>query len=161
VTVDDTSEFDREMSDVSARLKGAGPRTSSDKTAFFSKTEIGETVFAVSKADPSQVVNTFAALLNHSDEGGYSLGFARYAPNTVIPRHRHDCDQVVLVLEGSMSQGNRVLGPGCGYYTPAGRAYALAVGSEGCCYVEFRHRRLDDVGTEMLVQWPEDYQWLA
>jgi len=54
-----------------------------------------------------------------------------------------------------------VLGPGCGYYTPAGTAYALQIGPDGCSYVEFRHKRLDDVGTEMLAEWPEDYLWLA
>jgi hypothetical protein len=67
---------------------------------------------------------------------------------------------VVLVVEGSVRQGGRVLGPGSGYYTPAGAAYALQVGPEGCSYVEFRHTRLDDVGTEMLSEWPQDYEWL-
>ena len=156
-----TPEFDPAMSEVSGRLKGAGPRTASNKTSFFSLEDIGETVFTVSKADPDRVLTTFAALLNHSNEGGYSLGFARYAPNTVIPRHRHDCDQVVLILEGSARQGNRVLGPGSGYFTPAGKAYSLQMGPEGCAYVEFRHTRLDDVGTEMLEDWPDDYHWVA
>jgi len=100
-------EPDASMSEVSARLKNSGPRTTSSKMSFFSLEDIGETVFTVSRANPDHVLTRFAALLNHADEGGYSLGHARYSPNTVIPRHRHDCDQVVLVLEGSIKQGNR------------------------------------------------------
>src|ERR1700757_3881080 len=122
MTTDSTPEFDPHMSDVSARLKTAGPRTTSSKASFFSLEEIGEQVFAVNKDNPNQVLNHFTALLNHSDEGEYSLGWARWAPNTVIPRHRHSCDQVVLVVEGSVRQGNRVLSRGSGYFTPAGAA---------------------------------------
>ena len=152
------TDVDAGMPEASARMSAAGPRTRSDKVSFFNLSEIGESVFAVRKDAPTELVSTFAALVNHEDPEGYSLGFARYAPNTIIPRHRHNRDQIVLVLEGSLRQGSRVLGPGCGYYTPAGMAYTVSIGPEGCCFVEFRHSRLDDVTTEMLAPWPQDYQ---
>src|SRR4051794_16410546 len=51
-------------------------------------------------------------LLNQTDAAGYSLLGVRYPPHAYIPRHRHDADQVVLVLEGELYQGNKVVRAG-------------------------------------------------
>lgn len=71
-------------------------------------------------------------------ENAPSLIEYSFQPNFVVPRHHHDTDQIVLVLEGNLKQGNRELGPGDGYFTPAGTTYSVSAGEEGCRFVEFR-----------------------
>jgi quercetin dioxygenase-like cupin family protein len=90
-------------------------------------------------------------LLNQTDANGYSLQGVKYPPNAYIPRHRHDVDQVVLVLEGELRQGNRIVNAGSGYFTPAGDAYAVKAGPEGVHLVEFRH-----AGLNFSTEWVED-----
>jgi hypothetical protein len=73
-----------------------------------------------------------------SDHDGVSLGVYSFPPNFSLPRHWHDCDQIVFVLEGSMSTGNRKLRPGEGYYTRAGATYSFTAGPRGVRFMEFR-----------------------
>ena len=72
------------------------------------------------------------------DNDGVSLGVYSFPPNFSLPRHWHDCDQIVFVLEGPMSTGNRQLRPGEGYYTRAGATYAFTAGPRGVRFMEFR-----------------------
>jgi len=90
-------------------------------------------------------------LLNQTDANGYSLQGVKYPPHAYIPRHHHDADQVVFVLEGELSQGNKVVKAGSGYYTPAGNAYAVKAGAEGVRLIEFRHSPLT-----FSTEWVED-----
>ncbi len=69
---------------------------------------------------------------------GVSLGVYVFPPNFSLPRHWHDCDQIVFVLEGSVSIGNRQLRPGEGYYTRAGATYSFTAGPRGARFMEFR-----------------------
>jgi quercetin dioxygenase-like cupin family protein len=69
---------------------------------------------------------------------GLSLGCYTFAPNFSFPRHHHDSDQIVLVVEGSMSLGNKVLNPGAGYFTRAGATYSFTAGPAGVRILEFR-----------------------
>ena len=69
---------------------------------------------------------------------GISLGVYTFPPNFRLPRHWHDCDQIVFVLEGSMSTGNKQLRPGEGYYTRAGATYSFTAGPRGVRFMEFR-----------------------
>jgi quercetin dioxygenase-like cupin family protein len=69
---------------------------------------------------------------------GVSLGVYSFPAGFSLPRHWHDCDQIVFVLEGSMSTGNRTLRPGEGYYTRAGARYAFTAGPRGVRFMEFR-----------------------
>ena len=48
------------------------------------------------------------------EHDGISLGVYTFPPNFSFPRHFHDCDQIVFVLEGSVSTGNKQLRPGRG-----------------------------------------------
>ena len=79
-------------------------------------------------------------LLADPDNDGMSAGCYYFEPNFVMPRHYHDTDQVVLVVEGELRQGNKVLKPGSGYFTPAGSPYAFTAGPAGCRIIEFRDR---------------------
>jgi quercetin dioxygenase-like cupin family protein len=72
------------------------------------------------------------------ENDGVSLGVYAFPPNFSLPRHWHDCDQIVYVLEGSVSIGNRQLRPGEGYYTRAGATYSFTAGPRGARFMEFR-----------------------
>lgn len=72
------------------------------------------------------------------NEDGMSLGAYWFEPNFTMPRHHHDTDQIVYVVEGELHQGKRVLKPGDGYFTKAGTTYAFKAGPEGCRILEFR-----------------------
>lgn len=76
----------------------------------------------------------------HADieNDGISLGVYSFPPNFTLPRHWHDCDQVVFVLEGAVSVGNRQLRPGEGYYTRARATYSFTAGPRGVRFMEFR-----------------------
>jgi hypothetical protein len=63
-------------------------------------------------------------------------------------RHKHKVDQVILVTEGSMKHGNKVLEPGDGYFTPADTPYTFEVGPEECSFVDFRLGAPEDVTSE-------------
>ena len=93
-------------------------------------------------------------LLNQGP-GGYSLVESDLAPGTRVPRHRHNLAQVALILEGSMKHGNKVLGPGDGYFTPPEGAYSFVVGPEGCRYVEFRLGAVEEITSDVLETNPE------
>lgn len=71
-------------------------------------------------------------------EDGLSLGAYWFEPDFVMPRHHHDTDQIVLVVEGELHQGKRVLKPGSGYFTKAGVPYTFRAGPQGCRILEFR-----------------------
>ena len=72
------------------------------------------------------------------EHDGISLGVYTFPPNFSFPRHWHDCDQIVFVLEGSVSTGNKQLRPGEGYYTRAGATYSFTAGPRGVRFMEFR-----------------------
>jgi quercetin dioxygenase-like cupin family protein len=72
------------------------------------------------------------------DNDGVSLGVYSFPPNFTLPRHWHDCDQIVFVLEGAVSVGSRQLRPGEGYYTRAGATYTFTAGPRGARFMEFR-----------------------
>lgn len=97
-------------------------------------------------------------LLNQSTDRGYSLVEVTARPHTLVPRHKHSVDQVVVCIEGSMTQGNKVLEPGSGYYTPADHTYAYVAGPNGVRYLEFRNCPLDVAGTIFVEDDPA--RWL-
>ncbi|MBB3665617.1 hypothetical protein FB384_004575 [Prauserella sediminis] len=68
----------------------------------------------------------------------------RVVPNFVVPRHLHNIDETVLVLQGeywiehgpeSDPQVVRV-GPGCFFTSRAGTPYTMTAGPEGVTYIE-------------------------
>lgn len=61
-----------------------------------------------------------------------------WPPNFRAPTHFHDVDQIQLVVSGMASMGSRVLRPGDGVFTPAGRSYNFQTGRNGATILEFR-----------------------
>ena len=85
----------------------------------------------------------FRLLLNQPGPGGWSVLNGRYFPHQIVPRHWHDVEQVIIVQRGELRQGNRVFGPGDGYFTPAHQSYTITAGSEGAEFIEFRSCPID------------------
>jgi mannose-6-phosphate isomerase-like protein (cupin superfamily) len=86
----------------------------------------------------------FQPLLNQTDDNGWSVTCYIVPPESerlpyAVPRHYHEEDQVFIVLEGEVRQGNRRFGPGSGMFVPAGSTYGVQYGSEGARYLEIRH----------------------
>lgn len=86
----------------------------------------------------------FQPLLNQTDENGWSVTCYIVPPESerrpyAVPRHYHEEDQVFIVLEGEVRQGNRRFGPGSGMFVPAGNTYGVQYGPEGARYLEVRH----------------------
>jgi quercetin dioxygenase-like cupin family protein len=85
----------------------------------------------------------------------FSVLLMRLAPGFTIPRHSHETDQVVIVLEGEARQGNRVFKPGDAYFTPGNQPYSLTAGPEGCRTVEVRKHSLHELQTHWHEAKPE------
>lgn len=125
-------------------MQSAGPTSSSDKWTFFDMDEMNWTPVGLDPdADPDSVHTCLKALVNHTDEHGYSLQAVKYLPDSEVPRHRHDVAQIAFVVAGSVSLGNKFVGPGAGYYTPAFAPYKVKAGPDGVTMLEFRHSPLD------------------
>jgi quercetin dioxygenase-like cupin family protein len=142
----------RELSFFAQEKKGKGK---SRKSVYFDRTEMPEIIIAgisgmidvPDKVRENVDLDRYfdnqirvQPLLADQDNNGFSVGCYWFEPNFVMPRHKHDSDQVVLVVEGEMRQGSKVLKPGAGYFTPAGTPYGFTVGTAGCRIIEFRDR---------------------
>lgn len=140
-------------------------KSSTTKTSFFDRNEIEGIVFGerqltglITMPDTisDEEYRSFLAgrlttrILFDQGPQGFSLSESEVAPGTHVLRHKHNVPQLILILEGSMKQGNRELGPGTGYFTPADIPYGFVAGSEGCRYVEFRIGAIEDVTTEVV-----------
>jgi quercetin dioxygenase-like cupin family protein len=93
-------------------------------------------------------------LLNQSGDNAFSLVQVTAAPHTVIQRHKHTSDQVVWCVAGSMTQGNKLLEAGSGYFTPANQPYGFEAGPDGVTYIEFRHCPLANTETIFVEENP-------
>lgn len=125
-------------------MQSAGPRSTSDKWTFFNMNDMSWRAVGMEEdLDPDTTHTCLKALVNHTDADGYSLQAVKYLPNAEVPRHRHDVAQVAFVVSGSASLGNKFIGPGEGYYTPARAPYKVKAGPEGVVMLEFRHSPLN------------------
>jgi mannose-6-phosphate isomerase-like protein (cupin superfamily) len=91
----------------------------------------------------------FQPLLNQTDDNAWSVTCYIVPPESerrpyAVPRHYHEEDQVFIVLEGEVRQGNRRFGPGSGMFVPAGNTYGVQYGPEGARYLEIRHSKPSD-----------------
>jgi mannose-6-phosphate isomerase-like protein (cupin superfamily) len=124
-------------------MQSAGPRSTSDKWTFFAMDEMPWRAVGLEEGlDPDTTHTCLKALVNHTDADGYSLQAVKYLPDAEVARHRHDVAQIAFVVEGSASLGNKFIGPGEGYYTPAFSPYKVKAGPEGVVMLEFRHSPL-------------------
>jgi quercetin dioxygenase-like cupin family protein len=111
-------------------MEGAGPVTSVKDFSFFDINTMPER-----QVSPDM---TIQALVNHAEDEGHSMLMVRHLPGQFTPAHSHDVDQIVLVLDGSISQGNRAFTRGMGFFTPKGKRYSLRASDEGTVRVEWR-----------------------
>ena len=72
----------------------------------------------------------------------------RHWPGEVTAAHSHDVEQIVVVLEGSMCQGNRAFGPGTGFFTPGAQEVRPSHGARGS-----RASRVTPVATRLAPDW--------
>ena len=105
----------------------------------------------------------FQPLLNQTDDNAWSVTCYIVPPETErsphsVPRHHHVEDQVFIVLEGEVRQGNRRFGPGSGMFVPGGSTYGVQYGPEGARYLEIRHGKPSDRGFTFADHDPE--KWL-
>jgi quercetin dioxygenase-like cupin family protein len=91
------------------------------------------------------------------DLGEVNVLFVRFPPGYHVPRHSHNCDQLVTVVEGELRHGNRRLGPGQSYFTPAGVGYATDAGPEGLTIMEVRTTPLAEMRTTFLERDPSHW----
>ena len=122
--------------------KGGAPLSTSNKWSFFNMHELPWWAGIDGTWDPDTTHTCTKPLVNQTDPDGFSLWVVKYLPNVETPRHKHDVAQTIFILEGSVSLGNKTLGPGEGYFTPANAPYSAKVGPEGCLFLEFRHSPL-------------------
>jgi hypothetical protein len=111
-------------------MQSAGPMTSCHEFSFFD-------IYAMPEATVSEEM-TIQALVNHAEPEGQSMLMVRHASANYTRTHSHDVDQIVVVLEGAIRQGNRTFTPGTGFFTPKGKKYNLRAGAEGTVRVEWR-----------------------
>lgn len=95
-------------------------------------------------------------LVSDAENDGLSLGAYRFPPHFSFPRHWHDSDQIIYVLEGLLIQGNRVMHPGEGYFTRAGVPYTFTAGPAGVKFLEFRPKT--EFRTVMVDEDPERFR---
>ena len=74
------------------------------------------------------------------ENDGLSLGCYAFPANFTFPRHWHDSDQIIFVLEGVLKHGNKAMHPGEGYFTKSGMTYSFTAGPAGVRFLEFRPR---------------------
>lgn len=75
------------------------------------------------------------------DESSPNLFEVRFEPNTVARPHAHAIDEVIVVVEGSLSFGNRVLVPGSSVLIPSETLYSFTAGPDGVRFLNFRATR--------------------
>jgi quercetin dioxygenase-like cupin family protein len=71
--------------------------------------------------------------------GGFSVVTVEFGPGYLLPRHSHSSDCLYYIVAGELEMGARVLGPGDGFFLPAGQPYAYRAGAAGVRLLEFRH----------------------
>ena len=59
-------------------------------------------------------------------------------PNKVAPPHSHDQDEVIFIVEGSLTIGDQDRGPGTVIFVEKGTEYGFTVGGEGVRFLNIR-----------------------
>jgi quercetin dioxygenase-like cupin family protein len=92
-----------------------------------------------------------------------TLGIVELDPNAVVPEHRHDHEQLGMVLQGSLEfrvgDAWRELGPGGTWRIPSNVPHEVKVGPEGAVVVDvFAPVRRDwgdvEAAAERPPRWP-------
>ena len=99
-------------------MQSAGPMTSVNELSYFDVHEMPEKQVA-----PDMWIQ---ALVNHAEDDGQSMLMVHHAAGYFQTEHSHDVDQIVVVLEGTLAQGNRRFPPATGFFTPQNRKYTFS-----------------------------------
>jgi quercetin dioxygenase-like cupin family protein len=92
-----------------------------------------------------------------------TLGVVELDPNAVVPEHRHDHEQLGMVLQGSLEfrvgEEKRTLGPGGTWRIPSNVPHEVSVGPEGAVVIDvFAPVRRDwgefELALDRAPRWP-------
>lgn len=96
-------------------------------------------------AERSEGTSRLTVPFRQEGPGGFSLVEIDFAPGYLLPRHSHSTDCLYYIVSGGIVMGQRQLGPGDGFFLPAGQPYAYHAGPEGVKLLEFRHAAAFDM----------------
>lgn len=73
-------------------------------------------------------------------EGGFYSQISWFPAGYTVPEHRHDHDELIMVLEGSLSMlgGGKTLGPLDSVALEAGHEYGFVAGDDGVTFTTIR-----------------------
>ena len=69
---------------------------------------------------------------------GFSLTYAWFKPNYLLPVHAHNSNCLYYVIAGRLHMGSETLAAGDGFFLPADVWYSYSAGAEGVEILEFR-----------------------
>ena len=62
----------------------------------------------------------------------------KMAPDSGVSPHAHEADEIIVVVEGEISFGSQVCGPGSSVFIPRETLYSFRAGPGGCRFLNFR-----------------------
>ena len=91
--------------------------------------------------EAAAAVDSGKTLLVFSEPGedGFSLLYAWYKSDYLLPRHSHNSDCLYYVTGGELRIGSHVLRKGDGMFIPKDHAYSYQAGPDGLEVLEFRN----------------------
>ncbi len=103
---------------------------------------------------------------DYPDGGGQLVGDLERGPwvhvnwlpgGLVAPRHSHDHDEVIFILEGGFSMGQRRCGPGTVVFLEANTRYGFEVWEEGVRFLNIRPglAKYEEEGTQAVDPYAE------
>ncbi|MGZ4359878.1 MAG: cupin domain-containing protein [Gaiellaceae bacterium] len=96
-------------------------------------------------------IRIWEGVLGRSLEGEkMTLAVIELDPDSVVPEHRHENEQIGVLIEGSLAMRigdeTRELGPGAGWVIPADAPHEVTAGAGGAVVVEAFAPARDDWG---------------
>jgi quercetin dioxygenase-like cupin family protein len=92
----------------------------------------------VASAPAQQIWDGIAGRVVHGER--LTLGLIELEPKAVLPEHRHENEQVGMVIEGSITfrigKERQTLGPGGTYRIPSNVAHDAVIGPEGAVVID-------------------------
>jgi quercetin dioxygenase-like cupin family protein len=115
----------------------------------------------VAKIGPQDIWTGVVVRAVHGER--LTLGFLELEPNSVVPEHQHDNEQLGLVIQGSLTfrigDETRELGPGGTWSIPSDTPHQVTAGPEGAVVLDlFAPPRADwhaiEPGEPRRPNWP-------
>ena len=114
----------------------------------------------IAKIGPQDIWSGVVVRAVHGER--LTFGVVELEPNSVVPEHRHDNEQLGMVLQGSLTfrigAETRELGPGGTWSIPSDTPHEVAAGPEGAVVLDlFAPGRAD--WKEVETQEPRPPHW--